>query len=552
MDNFQIVVGGAAGEGSKKSGLIIGKIFNSYGFKVFIHEDYHSLIKGGHNFSQISVSSDQKVEAKREKIDFLLALNEDTILRHKDRLKKGGVLVYDENSTEMDMSSENEIETISVCTKKIIEEAEGTLLMKNTALIAALSKLIGVEWHKIKEVLEKNLNKETEANIRVAETSFNKTHKKGEMVETGNDPVPLVSGNKAVALGALSAGLECCISYPMTPATGVFSFLTSVEGVRTCQPENEISVMNMSLGSSYSGRRTLLSTSGGGFALMTEALSLSAQSETPILMVLSQRMGPASGVPTYEAQGDLLFALNAGHGDIERFVVAPGDADEAYYWGGKALNIAWRHQMPSILLLDKELSENTYGLEGTYHIDKEDIVEDLDPDNTEYKRYSGQDISPLKFPGGKAVVKTTSYEHTEDGIATENPEEVKKMVEKRLRKRDRLRQELEMLETVKVYGEGSTALIFWGSSKGAVMRASRDMGLKLIQPVVMQPFPEKRMKEELEGIERVISVELNATGQLEQVMKQYGIEVHDRILKYDSRPFTVEGLTQILKEKLNI
>lgn len=549
MENFQIIVGGEAGEGSKKAGLIIAKIFNSLGFRVFIHEDYHSLVRGGHNFSQISISTNEKVEAKRDKIDFLLALNEDCLLQHRDKLKEGSIVLYDSAINNEVIPQENGVESIPVPIDEILKESEGTPLMKNTALVSSFSKMMGMEWDNVKTNLEKEFKKETEKNIKVAEKAYNKAEEKLDLQDNHNSPLPLMSGNKAVALGALKAGLEVCISYPMTPATGVFSFLTNVDGVRTCQPENEISVISMALGSAYSGRRTILSTSGGGFALMTESLSFSAQSEIPILIVLSQRMGPGTGVPTYEAQGDLLFALNAGHGDFERFVVTPGDADEAFYWGGKCLNIAWRYQMPSILLIDKELSENTYGLERQYEIEKEDIVEGVDSED--YKRYSNEDISPILFPGGKAVVKATGYEHTPDGVSTENPEEVKEMVEKRIRKIEKLKKELEILETVKVYGEGSTAVVFWGSTKGAVIEATKDMNVKVVQPLVLQPFPEDKMKEALEGVERIICVELNSSGQLSQVMKMNGINIDEKVLKYDARPFTVEELREKLQEKIN-
>jgi 2-oxoglutarate ferredoxin oxidoreductase subunit alpha len=549
MDNFQIIVGGEAGEGSKKAGLIIAKIFNSLGFRVFIHEDYHSLVRGGHNFSQISVSLNEKIEAKREKIDYLLALNEDCVLKHRDKLKEGSVVLYNSTISNEVIPQENGIESIPVHVDEILTEAEGTSLMKNTALISIFSKMMGVEWENVKISLKKELKRETEKNIQVAETAFNKTEKKLDLPQTNSNPLPLMSGNKATALGALKAGLEVCISYPMTPATGVFSFLTTVDGIRHCQPENEISVVSMALGSAYSGRRTLVSTSGGGFALMTESLSFSAQSEIPLLIVLSQRMGPATGVPTYEAQGDLLFALNAGHGDFDRFVVAPGDADEAYYWSGKSLNIAWRYQMPSILLIDKELSENTYGLEEQYEIEKEDIVEGTDSED--YKRYSGEDISPILFPGGKATVKATGYEHTSDGVSTENPDEVKEMVEKRIRKIERLKEELKILETVKVYREGSVAVIFWGSTKGAIMEATKDLNVKVIQPLVLQPFPKDKVKEALIGVEKTICVELNSSGQLSQVMKMNGINIDEKILKYNARPFTVEELREKLQEIIN-
>ncbi len=540
---MQIIIGGAAGEGSKKAGLLIAKFFNSYGYRVFIHEDYESVIKGGHNFSQISVSKEEK-NAINEKIDFLLALNEDTVKKHKEKLSEGGVLIYDSNLIK-DVEREKKI---PVPLDDIVKEAEGISLMKNTALVSAFAKIIGMDFERIEKVLRKELPVEVEKNIEVAKIAYGKVENLEKLEETGNMPLPFLSGNEAVALGAVSAGLENYFAYPMTPSTSILQYLSKIEGIRTFQPESEIAVVNAGLGSAYSGKRTMIGTSDGGFALMTEGISMASQSETPLVIALSQRMGPATGVPTYEAQASLLFALNSGHGDMMRFVVAPGDVDEAYYLTGKALNVSWKYQIPTIVLLDKELSENTYNFKKEYDVKKEDFVKA--EDNIEYNRYEGEDISPLLFPGGEGVVKATGYEHDKKGIATEKAEEIKEMHDKRLRKYKKLEEELKEIDVVKTYKEGSVAVVFWGSTKGTVLEATKDLNVKLIQPLVIQPFLEEKIKKEFENIEKVISVELNATSQMASVLKMHGIRVDVNINKYDGRPFTVEELKREIEKNL--
>lgn len=542
--DMQIIIGGAAGEGSKKAGLLIAKLFNAYGYRVFIHEDYESVIKGGHNFSHISASREEK-NAINEKIDFLLALNKDAITRHGEKLSEEGVLLYDSNSSE---EPETNKKKIGVPLNDIVNEAEGVVLMKNTALVAGFSKIIGMDFEKVKEVLKRELPVLTEKNLQVAEIAYQKTEKLIEVEQVANEPMSFLSGNEAVALGAISAGLENYFAYPMTPSTSILQFLCNVEGVRTFQPESEIAVVNSALGSAYAGKRTMVGTSGGGFALMTEGISFSAQSETPLVVALSQRMGPATGVPTYEAQADLLFALHSGHGDMMRFVVAPGDVDEAYYLSGKALNISWRYQLPSIILLDKELSENTYNFKKEYFVEKEEAL--MARDDKEYNRYEGEDVSPILFPGGEGVVKTTGYEHDKKGIATEKAEEIKKMHDKRLRKYEKLKEELSEFEVAKTYKEGSVAVVFWGSTKGTVIEATKEMDVKLIQLLVLQPFLEEKIKKLFEGVEKIISVEMNATAQMSQLLKMHSINVDVNIIKYNGRPFTIEELKKEIEKSL--
>ncbi len=544
MKNLEVIIGGAAGEGSKKAGLLIAKLFNSHGLRVFIHEDYQSVIKGGQNFSHISVSTQEK-NAISEKVDFLLALNKDVILKQKEKLKEDGVLMYDCSVEEGDFCTQK---TIKVSLSDIVNEAGGIPLMKNTALVASFSKAMGMKWEDVEKVLRKELSVETEKNIEVAKIAYEKTEKAKEIEKSDDELLPLFSGNEAVALGAIDAGLETYIAYPMTPSTGILAFLSNVNGIRTFQPESEIAVVNMGMGASYTGRRTMIGTSGGGFALMTEGVSMSSQAEIPLAIAMSQRMGPASGVPTYQSQGDLLFTLNSGHGDMLRFVVLPGDADEAYYLSGKALNIAWKYQMPSIILLDKEVSENTYEFQKKEEVKKEDFVRGVEDGN--YQRYDGEDISPMLFPGGEEVVKATSYENDKKGVATEDAKEIAAMQKKRIRKHEKLKEELKDMETIKVHKEGSTALVFWGSTKGAILEAAKDLDVKLVQIMVAQPFPEEKLKKNLEGSQKVISVEQNSTGQMSKVLRENGINVDEKILKHDGRPFFVEELRREIEEKL--
>jgi 2-oxoglutarate ferredoxin oxidoreductase subunit alpha len=274
-------------------------------------------------------------------------------------------------------------------------------------------------------------------------------------------------------------------------------------------------------------------------------LGLSAQSETPVTVVVSQRTGPSTGVPTYTMQSDLHFILNAGHGEFTRFVAAPGDAEEAYYYTGLAMNIAWKLQIPAFILADKHLSESNYSFDNTLYEVREEEAEFWDGTG-EYLRYrdSQSGVSSLAFPGD-AVVKANSYAHDEYGITTEEAEKIAKMQEKRLRKREVLVNELRKIEQFKIYGSNSdTVVLTWGSTKGAVVEAAEILGLKVVQPIIMEPFPDisGQVKDK-----RLIAVEVNATGQLARLLECNGIKVEERLLKYNARPFFVDELVERLE-----
>lgn len=544
---FSILIGGAAGEGTRLTGQLIGKLLNQLGWRIFVYEDYQSLITGGHNFSIIRASQ-ENISAPKKEIDYLIALNQDTLQRHKNNLKEDGLIIYNSDQIKGEKG-------IAIPALTITSQLGGKPIMKNSALFGALVKVLGIDWQILENLLKREFGNKVEINLKIAKAGYEQAKTSRKIEKLNQKPLSLLTGNEAVALGALKAGLEVYISYPMTPATPILHSLAQIKkdlkNVIVCQPENEIGVINMALGSAFTGKRTMVGTSGGGFALMTEALSLAGQSETPIVIVESQRPAPATGIPTYTAQGDLLFVLSAGHGDFLRFVVAPGDAREAFYLSGLAMNIAWKYQVPAIVLIDKEVSEDTFNFDESI-VDKIKIEEAiLWNKKGEYKRYldTKNGISPLAFPNEKnAVVKSTSYEHDEFGITTEEEEKIEKMQNKRLRKYQTLRKEIEKLEGVKVYGNKNSdkAIVVFGSNKGLGTEIGKELNIKLIQPLILQPFPEEQMKKALLGVKKLISVESNASAQLAQILRGHDIKVDDSILKYTGRPFFVEEL----KEKL--
>ncbi|MDD5568863.1 MAG: 2-oxoacid:acceptor oxidoreductase subunit alpha [Candidatus Pacebacteria bacterium] len=545
---YSILVGGAAGQGSRKAGLVIAKLFNKLGYNIYIYDDYQSLIKGGHNFSQIT-AAEEPANCRKEKIDFLLALDKKTITAHRAELKSGGLLFLSGDGGGK--------EGIAIPAEKIVKDLGGLPIMANTALIAGFAKAIGIEWKTVKEVLEKEIDRELEKNIEIAEAAYSQTQALFKIEKIKARPKMLLTGNEATALGFAKAGLDIYFAYPMTPASSILHYFAEHQkelGVLAIQPENEIAVASEAVGAGFAGKRAAVGTSGGGFALMAETISLSAESETPLVIVNSQRMGPATGVPTYSAQADLLFTLSAGHGDFERFVIAPSNAEESFYWAGKILNLAWKYQSPAILLLDKEVSEGTFSVDkGVSRLVKKE-KESLWGGKSVYQRYKDtvSGISPMAFPGEKgAIIKGNSYEHNEAGITMEEKqEEIQKMQEKRLRKFEGMQKEIDDMDAIKIYGnkKSKTAVIAWGSVAGVAREAVSRLGFKMVQPIVLSPFPEKQFKKALQRSKKIIVAEANALGQLSKVLSGYGIKANKKILKYNSRPFTEEELEKQLKK----
>jgi len=546
MDDFSILIGGKAGFGIDTAGAIAGRLLNRLGYRIFIARDYPSLIRGGHTFSIIRASR-QRIAAHRDTVDLIMAFNQETLDLHRWRLKQDCLVLFD---SEQVNAGPTPACGSGIGTGRILKEENAPDVMRNACMLGAMTRSIGVEFGILEDILRKELTKAADVNIRVARRGFNEARELIRIEPIKRDALPLVTGNEAIALGLVQGGLDAYIAYPMTPSSPILHVLANEAerfSLDVIHPESEIGVILMALGYAYAGKRAAVGTSGGGFCLMTEGLSLSGMAELPVTIVLGQRPGPSTGLPTHTAQTELHFALNAGQGESVRFIAAPGDAEEAYYWSAVAVNMSWKYQIPGIILTDKHLGESTFNFDIRSAGDiKEEtcLARDGGPS---YKRYLMTDsgVSPLAVvPGKGGVIKVNSYEHDEFGITTEDPDLTGKMQEKRLRKEDGLIQDMEQMASVNVYGAAGSdaALLCWGSNKGVCVEVAGKMGLKVIQPVVMNPFPVRQMRKALDGVKRVIAVENNATGQLARLIRSHGFSADDAALKYDGRPFSCDDL----------
>ncbi|OPY38698.1 MAG: 2-oxoglutarate synthase subunit KorA [Methanoregula sp. PtaU1.Bin051] len=544
-----VLVGGKAGEGINSAGMVVAQLLNRLGYYTFMYYDYPSLIRGGHNFAIIR-ASDRQIGIHRDAVDYVLALNQETLERHEDRFDERTVRIFNSDVVR------DEGQGVSVSESLKAENAPA--IMGNSTVIGAFAKAAGIPWDTVVNVFTRHLPKGTQQNLAVAKRGYDQVAAVNPITPVGDRCCSLVSGNEAAGLGLVAGGITAYVAYPMTPSSGLLHFLAENAwnfGVSVVHPENEIAVILMALGYSYAGRRAAVGTSGGGFCLMTEGLSLAGMAEIPIVIFVSQRTGPSTGLPTYTAQSDLRFILNAGQGEFPRFVAAPGDAGQAYYWSAVAADMAWRYQVPAFILADKTLSEGMYSIDleklpmfktGAYHA--WDGME-------QYRRYAYTDsgISPLAFPGAAgAIVKVNGYAHDASGITTEDGGIVSQMTKKRLLKGENLAAGLKDYDTVDLAGVPSaeTAVICWGSVRGACLEACEALGIRMVQPVVLSPFPDQKLRESLKGARRVIVVEENATGQLAALLRLGGFQVDATILHYDGRPLTPDLLKAHLKEVL--
>lgn len=559
MKEITVLIAGRRGVELDETGLLVSKLLSKIGYQIYMYNDIPSLIIGGHQFVLVR-GANEKISAHTDKVDIVLAHNQEAIDKHVDRFKDNTIIISDMDKVKVE---DLKLTNIGVSLKDIIEDKTMMIQLGGICLVAGLCKALKIDLSILEEIISKN-NKLIEQKLKVAKIAYeqinvenNKSIEEKQILikeQSINNQLPILSGSDAIGLGLLKAGLEAYVAYPMTPTSPILEFLAAKEkelGLHIVLPESEIAVLLMALGYSYMGVRNAVGTSGGGFSLMVEALGLAGQAELPAVIVMGQRSGPSTGMPTYTAQTDLNFILNASQGEFPRFIAAPGDAEEAYYWSGVAMNKAWKYQMPAFILTDK-----TLGL-GYYSFD-ESLVPEVKVEEArlwdkqgQYARYkmTNDGISPIAFPSieGQAV-KATSYIHDEYGITTENPKTAKALADKLIMKEKELAKDLEDYETVKVYGEGSTAMLCWGTNKGVCLEVARKYDIKVIQMIVMSPFPTKSLTRALEGVEKVINVECNAKGQLAILLKQNGFNVDEMILKYDGRPFSIEDLDLEVKK----
>ena len=539
---ISVLVGGRAGEGISSAGQIIAHLLGQAGYRVHMYLDYPSLIKGGHNFAIVRAAPGD-VGAIREKVDFILAMNQESVDLHASRLTGRGATIFDTGTAKVPGG-------IGIPVKEILAAEKAPAVMANSVVIGAFIRAAGIRWELAEAVLKKNFPKGADQNLRVARRGFDASEERMVVQPTGKPALPSMTGNEATGIGLIEGDLEIYIAYPMSPASNILHFLAATAGetrIRVIQPESEIAVILMALGCAYAGTRAAIGTSGGGFCLMTEALGLAGIAELPLVIVIGQRTGPSTGLATYTAQADLHFALNAGQGEFCRLIVAPGDADESRAWSTVAMDLAWKYQLPAIILSDRLVCEGVYSMDpaGVAARKAQPVLADatLHP----YDRYTLTEsgISPMLFPPAKGeIIKVNSHVHDPDGITTENPIVTKAMADKRMKKGEGLRNEIEGMDPVNVAGDkaAKTALLCWGSTKGICGELGTLMDLRVVQPVVLSPFPEKAFAAAMNGVDRFYAVETNESGQLARLVSQYGYRAAGKILKYDGRPFTVEEL----------
>ncbi len=553
MNYINILFGGEAGQGIQTAGYIFSKSLLRSGFSLHVTQTYESRIRGGHNTFAIRFGKD-KVLAPDERIDILLALNKETIEIHRKDVSPTGYMI---GNADWDIYEKNWI--------GLPLNQFGKEIFWNTALLGVASSLLGLDEKMVLKTIKDVIGEEkSEENLKVFEESYRWMKlqpfkmEKFSPIETPSTKL-LMNGHEALALGAISSGLKFCAFYPMSPSTSIAQTLidwSKEMDLVVVQAEDEIAAINLALGASYAGAPSMVPTSGGGFSLMVEAVSLSAISETPLVIVIAQRPGPATGLPTRTEQGELWFALHAGHGEFCRAIFAPGTVEECFYLTRKAFEIAEKYQSPVIILTDHFIADSYRDIE-PIDVEKLSFIhpgEDPDSIKGPYLRYriTETGISPRLLPGlSKHLVIADSHEHKEDGHINEDLPLRSKMVEKRLRKLDGLR-----LETIppSFLGDERPDILFlcWGSNKGAVEEASLELRSKGKKTATLHfsqlwPLVPEQILNYLENAKEVVCVENNATGQLAQLIRrETGFKIDKRILRYDGLAITPQYILRNL------
>jgi 2-oxoglutarate ferredoxin oxidoreductase subunit alpha len=548
-DIFTFLVGGKAGEGVKKAGSVAAYIFSSLGRHIFQMDDYMSLIRGGHNFSVVSTSQNW-ISSHYMKADLIVNFDKRSCETHINDIDEGGIVIF--NSDEQE-----DVKGIGVPLSSIAKKYPLKSLMYGVGAVAVLSSVIGFKKEEMNQIIKTEYPSGIKDNIFFASEIYDIINPKlGNKfpLERGDYKRPIITGNEAISLGAIAGGLDTYYGYPMTPASSILHFLAEQAenfGLAIVHAESEIAVINMAIGSAFTGARSMVGTSGGGFSLMTEGFSLAGMTETPVLVILSQRPGPATGVPTYTEQADLNFALSAGHGDFLRIVASPGTIEEAYYLTAEMLDLVWKFQTPGILLTEKNLSESSITVD--IEIEKAKWAEPKMHQDGEYKRYldTKDGISPMLFPPSKEVIKWNSYEHDEFGITTENANLIEKMHDKRNKKIKGIQDHLKHLNTVNVYGNGAPIIFSYGSTTMSVLEALKygNIEATVVQPIYLNPLPTWNLKDYRDKESMV--VEMSSTGQFATLLKEkIGISPKAELRQYNGRPFDPIDLSTKINEVL--
>jgi len=578
---FAIGIGGAAGQGVATPGDIFAKIFSRRGLHLNAYNAYQSIIRGGHTFLTIRTGP-ESVTNMGDRIDLLIPLNQDSMDRHLQLLTPGAACIYNSDTIKPGSASDG----VQLCPLPVSELVDITRnkVAQNTLAMGAGLHMMGIGFQALEDVIREQFKKKGEAviaeNVGVARAGFD--YAAAHFAAFAN-PLPktenryaILSGNTAMAMGGAAAGVKFYCAYPMSPSTGVLHWMAAharKAGIMVRQVEDEIGVINMTIGAAHAGVRAMCATSGGGFALMSEGLGMSAMIETPVVVINCQRAGPSTGVPTKTEQGDLWQMLGAAFGDYPRVIAAPLDIGDCFKLIPEIFNIADRFQCPGLVLCDLLLSE------GRLSVDPKDL--DFGPpiergelitgangassgvaSNGDYKRYKFTEsgISPRAIPGVPGHIHTVATdEHMEDGVLISdeftNPVKRRAMMEKRMRKVAGIEA---AVPRPTLFGprDADVTLIGWGSTKGVIEESCEllnDQGISASQLQIrwLVPLHGDAILETLKDSRHTIIVENNYSGQFARYLRSETSFVPDgHIRKYDGEPFMPHHIVEAVKEQL--
>jgi 2-oxoglutarate ferredoxin oxidoreductase subunit alpha len=565
-DDISIVLCGQAGQGIQTVEHLLTRIFKLAGYNVFATKEYMSRVRGGVNSTEIRLSS-RKVSAFVDRIDILIALNAGAV-RHIERRISAKTIILAERA---ELGGDFDADRYRFIDVPFTETASriGNKIYSNVVAVGTIAGAFKIEpvvvtdyvkrffSAKAADIVEKNLEA-VNAGYELGTALLGSSEIKIDI--SSNASVQnelLLSGAEAVGLGAIAGGCDFVSSYPMSPSTAVLVFLAKHGrdfGIIAEQAEDEIAAMNMAIGAWYAGARAMVTTSGGGFALMTEGLSLAGMLESPIVIHLGQRPGPATGLPTRTEQADLELALYAGHGEFPRIILAPGKIDDAFYLTQKAFDLAAKYQVPVFVLTDQYFLDSYYNV-ASLDLSGVRVEKHVVETRKGYKRYELTDdgISPRGIPGfGKGLVVVDSDEHDTEGHITEDLDLRVAMVDKRLGKMDLIRAEAVPPELTGPENY-TTLVVCWGSTYNVVNEAIRSLArdnISLLHFKQVYPLHESSV-DYLRKARKLIIVESNATSQFGKLIKlQTGMDIENKILKYNGLSFSVEEVIERLSNLL--
>ncbi|MEI7641091.1 MAG: 2-oxoacid:acceptor oxidoreductase subunit alpha [bacterium] len=548
-NEVSIVLAGEAGQGIQSIESMLAALIKRDGYHLLATKEYMSRVRGGINSTELRVAS-KRVQAYVSRIDILIPLDKAALPHLKNRITSKTVILGEKDKLE-------NASVIDIPFSKLGAEL-GNVIYSSTIAVGLIGGLLKIDEQKMYEYISAYFSKKSEEikkkNIEAAKIGYELAGKLAQSIDINiaraccTEEEVMFNGSDAVALGALAGGCNFVCAYPMTPGTGVFTALAGYSktmGIVVEQVEDEIGVMNMALGAWYAGARALVSTSGGGFALMTEAISLAGMIESPAVIHLAQRPGPATGLPTRTEQGDLNLVLYAGHGEFPRIILAPGNTAQAFFLSQKAFNLADKYQLPVFILTDQYFVDTYYNIPEP-KLDGLKVIKNIIETKKGYKRYEYSDcgISPRGIPGfGEGLVCADSDEHDEEGRITEDLDGVRvPMTKKRMLRAEQVEKNVIAPDLLgaKAY---STLIVCWGSTLNTIVEALELSGKKDIGVLhYTQVYPLHASTEQyLKKAKKVVLIENNAGANFGRLIKsEIGIDIPNKILKYNGMPFSVE------------